>query len=163
MQLPADLTIRAATPADAESLTHLHLDVWDDAYTGLIDQAILRARRTNIAERVERWRGNLASGNTLLAESGGDLIGFASAGAGRDQPGLELYALYVRGTYWRTGVGRALMLEAVGDQDAHLWLLEGNDRARVFYERQGFRLDGTIEDAPEGRHVRMVRQAKELP
>ena len=36
-------------------------------------------------------------------------------------------------------------------------MLHGNDRAIRFYERQGFRLDGTKDEHDEGLHVRMVR------
>jgi len=161
MDLPTDVTIRPAVPADAEALTALHLDCWEDAYTGLVPEEILRARRDDVAGRVERWRQILAGGNTLVAETAGGLVGFASAGPGRDQPGPELYALYVRASRWGTGVGHALLGRAVGGADCQLWLLEGNDRALTFYERQGFRLDGTAEDAPEGRHVHLVRGPKE--
>ena len=70
---------------------------------------------------------------------------------------LELYALYVRAAYWGTGVGYALFEIAVGDRACYLWVLAGNERAIGFYERQGFRLDGTEDEHDEGLHVRMVR------
>ena len=59
--------------------------------------------------------------------------------------------------WWGTGVGYVLFEEAVGDRAAYLWVLAGNDRAIRFYERQGFRLDGTEDEHDEGLHVRMVR------
>ncbi|MEI5676048.1 MULTISPECIES: GNAT family N-acetyltransferase [unclassified Nocardioides] len=157
-----NVTIRLATPVDAEALAHLHLDVWDDAYTGLMPQGILDDRREKVAERVERWRDILTtSGNpTYLAVGPDGLVGFASAGPGRDNDvdlDLELMALYVRATHWGTGVGYALLQEAIGDRAAYLWVLGGNDRALRFYERQGFRLDGTEDEHDEGLHVRMVR------
>jgi GNAT superfamily N-acetyltransferase len=156
------ITIRPARPEDAEALAHLHLDVWDDAYTGLMPQGILDDRREKVAERVERWRDNLTSGEhtTYLAADGDDLVGFASAGPGRDvdvDTDLELSALYVRAALWGTGVGYALLCEAIGDRAAYLWVLAGNERAIAFYERQGFRLDGTQDEHDEGLHVRMVR------
>jgi GNAT superfamily N-acetyltransferase len=162
VSLPDGLRIRRATPQDADSLGQLHLDVWDDAYTGLIPQEILDERRENADARVERWRGNLAeaSGPTWLAYDGEALVGFAGAGPGRDNDmdvELELYALYVRAAYWGTGVGYALFRQALGDRAAYLWVLAGNERAIRFYERQGFRLDGTEDEHDEGLHVRMVR------
>jgi len=33
----------------------LHLDVWDDAYRGLMPQEILDERRAKLDERIERW------------------------------------------------------------------------------------------------------------
>ena len=90
--------------ADAEALAHLHVDVWDDAYTGLMPQGILDDRREKVDERVERWREILGGREpTWVAEDADGLIGFAG-----DRPGpgqrhrrstLELYALYVRASY----------------------------------------------------------------
>ena len=160
-RLPDGVVLRRARPEDAEALAHLHLDVWDDAYTGLMPQQILAERREKADERVERWRAILAEhhGN-LLAVGPDGLIGFAAAGEGRDNDvdlELELMALYVRAAWWGTGVGYALFEEAVGDRAAYLWVLAANERAIRFYERQGFRLDGTRDEHDEGLHVRMVR------
>jgi GNAT superfamily N-acetyltransferase len=161
MALPPDVSIRQAVPADAEALAHLHLDVWDDAYTGLVPQGILDDRREKVAERVERWQGILEQPRPIwLAEDGDGLAGFASTGPARDndmEELLELYSLYVRASHWGTGLGYTLFEIAVGDRAAYLWVLAGNDRAIRFYERQGFRLDGTEDEHDEGLHVRMVR------
>ena len=161
MAMPTDVSIRQAVPADAEQLAHLHIDVWDDAYTGLMPQGILDDRREKVAERVERWREILGQERpTWVAEDPEGLIGFASSGPARDNDmddTLELWALYVRAAYWGTGVGYALFEIAVGDRAAYLWVLASNQRAIRFYERQGFRLDGTEDEHDEGRHVRMLR------
>jgi len=159
--MPSDVSIRQAVPADAEQLAHLHVDVWDDAYTGLMPQGILDDRREKVAERVERWREILGREHaTWVAEDTEGLIGFASSGPARDNDmddTLELWALYVRAAYWGAGVGYALFEIAVGDRAAYLWVLASNERAIAFYERQGFRLDGTEDEHDEGLHVRMVR------
>lgn len=162
MNPPEGVTIRPAVPEDAEALTHLHLDCWDDAYTGLMPQEVLDERRTNVAERVDRWRTILGrTANTLVAETTDGLVGFVSSGPARDadRSGSELWALYVRAAWWGTGVGHGLMEAALGDRAAYLCVLEGNDRAIRFYERHGFARDGHVEDAPEGPHVRMVRRS----
>lgn len=160
-RLPDGIVLRRATPRDAEALAHLHLDVWEDAYTGLMPQQVLDDRRASVTERVTTWRTILESHDrTLLADGPDGLIGFASAGPGRDNDvdtDLELMALYVRAGWWDTGVGYALFEEAVGDRAAYLWVLAGNDRSIRFYERQGFGLDGTEDMHDEGLHVRMVR------
>ena len=154
------VTIRPAVPADAEALTHLHLDCWDDAYTGLMPQEVLDERRSKVAERVERWRTILGqTTNTLVAATPEGLVGFVSSGPVRDEDrsGLELWALYARAWVWGQGVGHRLLLASIGGQPASLWVLDGNDRAIGFYERQGFARDRSVHDEPEGRHVRMVR------
>ena len=161
MAMPSDVSIRQAVVPDAEPLAHLHVDVWDDAYTGLMPQGILDDRREKVAERVDKWRGILGGQDSIwVAEDTEGLIGFASTGPARDNDmddTLELYSLYVRAAYWGTGVGYALFEVAVGDHAAYLWVLADNARAIGFYERQGFRLDGTEDEHDEGLHVRMVR------
>ncbi len=161
MALPDGVSIRHAEPADAESLARLHLDVWDDAYTGLMPQGILDDRRERVAERIERWSDILTGPRPIwVAEDGAGLVGFASVGPARDNDVddlLELYSLYVRASYYGTGVGYALFEQAVGDRAAYLWVLANNERAIRFYERQGFRFDGTEDEHDEGRHVRMIR------
>lgn len=156
-----DYVVRPAVLSDAEALGHLHLDVWDDAYTGLVPQEILDDRRERAEERIQRWRDILAGEHAnLVAESQEGLIGFARGGPGRDNDidiELELWALYVRRSWWGTGVGYTLFQAAIGDRAAYLWVLAGNQRAIRFYERQGFRLDGTEDEHDEGVHVRMVR------
>ena len=162
MPLPTDVAIRRAAPADAEALTRLHLDCWDDAFTGLMPQEILDARRDDVPARVDRWRASLANGHTSVAENESGLIGFVNAAPGTELPDLEiqLFALYVRAAWWGTGIGHALFVIAVGDRSACLWTLESNGRANQFYERQGFRLDGAGRDEAYGRIVRMVREAR---
>jgi GNAT superfamily N-acetyltransferase len=161
MPPPTHVEIRRAGPEDAEALTLLHLDCWDDAYTGLMPQAILDARREDVPARVDRWRKILPNGFTSVAEHQAGLIGFVSAGPPRELSNvdIEVFALYVRAAWWGAGVGHALFASAVADRTACLWVLEGNNRAIRFYERQGFRFDGAAHDEPEGRHVRMVREA----
>lgn len=53
-----------------------------------------------------------------------------------------MLSLNVAGRWHGEGVAQALMEEAVGDSNAYLWVLRGNDRAIGFYRKLGFELDG---------------------
>jgi GNAT superfamily N-acetyltransferase len=158
-----DVVIRRALVDDAAALAKLHIDCWDDAYTGLVPQRILDERRAILDERVEHWRDILSGDHhNLVAEVDGGLEGFAAAGPGRDNDlgddiDLELYALYVRAAWWGTGLGYLLFEASVGDRAAYLWVLAENPRAIRFYERQGFRFDGSREERDMGVQARMVR------
>ena len=161
--------IRPAAVADAEPLTDLHLDVWEEAYGDLIAAEILLARRRERSDRVARWRENLArpANRSLLAwtDDGSRLLGFVSTGSGRDEPGdglpgLEVMALYVRAEVYGSGVGHALLDAAIGPAAAYLWVLDGNLRAIAFYERQGFRFDGCTTSEQVGVERRMVRSVR---
>jgi ribosomal protein S18 acetylase RimI-like enzyme len=97
--------------------------------------------------------------------SGEDVVGFASHGPSRDEPGIgELFTIYVRPAAWGTGVGRTLMRETLerlrshGFDEAVLWVLEDNPRTRRFYELAGWRLDG--ESKEEGWLDLVVREVR---
>jgi ribosomal protein S18 acetylase RimI-like enzyme len=69
-------------------------------------------------------------------------------GPSRDETAVgELYAIYVDPDDWSRGAGRALIARAeerlAEDYGvATLWVLEGNPRARRFYEAAGWQVDG---------------------
>jgi ribosomal protein S18 acetylase RimI-like enzyme len=162
------VTIRLADPADAEPLAVLHLRVWEEAYTGLVPRRVLDERRARpLPDRTQVWRGRLAlpEQDTWVAiadgPGGAEIVGFAESGRGRDGSGrLELMALYVRASHYGTGLGHRLLVTAIGDRPAYLWVLDGNARAIRFYERHGFAFDGEVEEHAEGLHRRMVRAAR---
>jgi ribosomal protein S18 acetylase RimI-like enzyme len=101
--------------------------------------------------------GEVRSGSPSAPSAEG-LLGFVTFGESRDEDarGLgEIYALYVDPSRHRGGVGRRLMEEARrrlaedGFGEAILWVLQGNERAAGFYEREGWRRDGaTREENP---------------
>jgi GNAT superfamily N-acetyltransferase len=165
------MRITPAQVSDADTLTDLHLDVWEEAYAGLMPQAVFVERRARRAERVASWRGIIAAGssdNLLAWADDGRLLGFSSTGHGRDDPAeglppLELMALYVRASVYGTGVGHALCEAALGPARAYLWVLDGNERAIGFYERQGFRFDGATKPDDVGLERRMVRHQQFRP
>jgi GNAT superfamily N-acetyltransferase len=163
MTAPNDAAIRQALPSDADAIAQLHVDVWEDAYSALMPARILEQRRTNIAERSERWRRQLdqSAVRTTVAEDASGLVGFASVGAPRMNDvsvEQELWALYVRASRWGTGVGHALLADALPpERSACLWVLRGNDRAVTFYTKHGFLHDGETRTDDYGTEVRMVR------
>lgn len=146
------IQIRAARRGDELAVAELHVRSWQEAYSGLMPAEFLAA--LDPRERRERYRFEDGEGpTTLLALDGGEaLLGFVTFGESRDADarGLgEVYALYVDPQSHRGGVGRMLMAEARrglaadGFTEAILWVLQGNDRARSFYEREGWVADGT--------------------
>ena len=88
--------------------------------------------------------------NILVAKDGEKVIGFVGYGAYRDatlpEHG-EVYAIYVLKEYHGLKVGYALMNAAlnklIGYKKIAVWVLKDNNKAIRFYERYGFRFDGT--------------------
>jgi GNAT superfamily N-acetyltransferase len=121
----------------------VHAATWRAAYEHVFGAERLASR----VPEVEMWERVLASGRSDVYVI--DDVGFVSTGESRDEDAAaELYSIYVLPSAWGTSAGTALMrsgLEAMRSRfsgDAVLWVLEDNPRARRFYEREGWVLDG---------------------
>lgn len=166
-------TIRHATLDDAQAIAELHVRAWQWAYHGLIDADYLASLDAMIPARIERRRELLAhippEYRWWLAELDGQLVGFATTGLSRDSDvapeTVEVYAIYLAQEAAGKGVGRALFAHAVDDlrqrgfEQATLWVLDTNHRARRFYEVAGWTPDGTskIDDSHPGTTLHEVR------
>lgn len=162
--------VRLATAADAEGIARVQERGWQVAYRHLFPAEELDRGGFIV---VPRWRERLErpprGWSTFVADVDDVVAGFASVGPSRDVRGPgELYALYVDPEQWSTGVGRALIARAEGQlaseyEEARLWVLEDNPRARAFYERAGWSPDGARKAeerwgvyAPEVRYRKML-------
>lgn len=77
--------------------------------------------------------------------------------------GAEIVAIHSLPKSWGTGLGHAMLVEAlkqIGDRSVHLWAFKDNVRARGFYEKHGFRWDGS-ERVSEFDGALEVRYARE--
>lgn len=144
------IRIRRATASDGEEIARIHVEAWRDAYAALLPAEYL----ARLDSRIEAARWNRSSGisrrteNTLVADAGGEVAGYAITGPARNRPESpsgEVYALYVETDWRERGIGRAL-IEAAFDSfrdrglaQAVIWCLEGNFAGRGFYERCGGR------------------------
>lgn len=167
------MRIRPAQVEDAAALARLHVDAWRVAYRGLVPDAHLR-RRT-FAWRKERFEKSLAAGaeETYVIQVDGQVQGFLTLAACRD-PDLEgtqtgeIWGLYVAPDHWRRGLGTRLLQEGMrllyarGHRQAILWVLEGNQQGRGFYEAMGFRPDGAAKTLDLGRPLKAIRYRKAL-
>jgi GNAT superfamily N-acetyltransferase len=165
---PSALTrplIRSAALADGPAVAELHVHAWRWAYRDLMPRAMLDA--LDIAERTALWIDSLSTPGTslrlwLAERPAGDLVGFVASGNARDEEATagtgEIYALYQNEASLRTGVGRALVEQAALDlrtrefTSAMVRVLEGNQRARGFFEHCGWATDGEPSFALFGEH-----------
>lgn len=150
--------VRRAIPSDSRAVARVHVESWRGAYRGQMPDALLDG--LDVGKRAVRWQELLAarddSISTWVALVGKSVVGFCHAGPSRDEdagtpPAAEIRAIYVLPEHWRSGAGWALCgaaredLRERGFTEVTLWVLDSNARARAFYERQGFRLDGDAE------------------
>jgi L-amino acid N-acyltransferase YncA len=167
--------VRPATPQDASAIAAVHVASWQVAYRGLLPDELLDGldleRRRAVFERL-LTDGRPRQG-VVVAEADGCVTGFAHTVPSRDDDADELTgevtSIYAVAGAWGSGTGRALMaaaieqLRAAGFRTVTLWVLDSNDRARRFYERAGFALDGAAkEEELAGTPIREVRYRREL-
>ena len=142
-----DVTVRLATPEDAEALA----DLYSDARRAAVPQ-MPPAMHTDEEHRgyYARQLGE-AEVMVWVAECGGERLGFAMCTP------TFLDGLYVRPDLTGQGVGSLLLdvVEATHPDGYELWVFESNAGARRFYERRGLveveRTDGADneEKAPD--------------
>jgi ribosomal protein S18 acetylase RimI-like enzyme len=161
-------TIERPTLDDLDEMGRVHVRVWQEAYAGLMPADYLAALDPTVAPT--RWRERITDPASpvgwWLARDEEGIVGMATSGPARDQDapvGFELYAINVLRRAHGTGLGDDLLLHAVGDRAAYLWVLEDNARARGFYRRHGFADDGgrKPEPATDLVEVRMSRGDRE--
>ena len=163
------------TVADAAAVGELHVRAWQAAYRGAMPDAFLDGLRPE--DRADMWRRGIEEewpGQRDVIEVDGDVGGFAAYGPERDGDDLrsgELYAINLDPEYWRQGLGRGFIrhvtaeLTRLGLRRAVLWVEATNDRARRFYESEGWSYDpgsdrvDTIQDVL----VDEVRYVRDLP
>lgn len=163
------LHIRVASRADAAGIARVHAQTWKEAYRGLLDGAFLDA----LSEKrlAVRWRAQLdrrrqdLDEETLVALSGREIVGFASAGASREAFApwdAEITMVYVLKEHRGAGVGRGLMKAAAdhcirrGMFSGGVWVLRDNGAARDFYEALGGEATGRKVDSVGGQIVQLA-------
>jgi GNAT superfamily N-acetyltransferase len=133
-------TLRPATADDMSRVADLWHAGWHDAHPGHVPEELTASR--TLAEFQARAPGRV--GDTTVAELDGELAGFVMV------VGDEVEQVYVAPAHRGTGVAEVLLDEAVrqvasaGHGEAWLAVVEGNARARRFYERRGWHDDGAL-------------------
>lgn len=144
--------IRTATIEDANQIATVHVSSWRTTYAGQMPQSLLDG--LSVPRREAQWRTVFHDSrhHILVAEDGGKIVGFSSFGPSRDNDSSssvgELYAIYLIEDAKGRGIGTALwertcdFIKQLGYSEVTLWVLDTNSRARNFYDKVGFTLDG---------------------
>jgi GNAT superfamily N-acetyltransferase len=140
--------IREAGSLDVPMLARVHLRTVVSSYAGLFPPD---APVPTLGELEARWASDFDSPSVrvFLAEVDAEPVGTVAV---RAQPHTarvgELRRLHVLPDVWNAGIGSALHDVAIGTlakagyTEAAIWVLEGNSRARNFYEHRGWMLVG---------------------
>lgn len=167
------MLIRDVKTEDIPQIAKTHVQSWQTTYVGQVPQSYLDD--LSITKREDSWAEALQNPKhkMFVADQDGIVIGFSSFGPSRDEDCLpnvgELYAIYLTEEHKGVGIGKSLWertlkaLSELGFVEITLWVLDTNHRARSFYEKVGFVLDGknkTVniggEDVVELRYRKML-------
>jgi predicted cupin superfamily sugar epimerase/GNAT superfamily N-acetyltransferase len=143
----ADVVLRAATLDDVPAIARVWHAGWHDAHDGRVPASVV-ALRTQ-ASFLERAVPLVP--HSIVADRNGEVIGFTATG------GDEVAELFVADEARGTSAARRLLRAAeevvrrAGHDQACLGVVTGNARARRFYEREGWRDGGDVDNPVEGR------------
>ena len=161
-----NVSIRAASPEDAQTIVEILDAGWKAAYVGIVPQAYLDGLNGG---RRERMRNDISAGKmkALLLFEDGVPAGTVGYGKSRDKilaDWGEVVCLYIRPGFCRRGYGERLLRAAVDDlagggfRDCFLWVLEDNKDAREFYSAVGFqKTDGVTHSEIMGKQLTELR------
>ena len=135
------MDIRKAEFEDMEKLGHIMSVSFHAAFSGFVTQKTLEAcaREDSCIVLLE---GVFKAGKVQFLI--GEQSGMLAWQDWKDQ--AEIVAIHSLPESWGTGLGHALLEEAwkqMGERSVFLWAFKENHRARRFYEKHGFRWDGT--------------------
>lgn len=139
------MTIRSATEADVEAIRAVAERSWTTDYPDILTRETAEAAVTDWYAP-EEIAAELRDSRTLVlvAERGGDVVGFAHATwLDADREGYVL-RLYVHPEHRRAGLGRELLeatcegLAERGVERVNAMVLSANERGRAFYDAFGF-------------------------
>lgn len=151
------MLVRNAEFADMKRLGHIMSVSFQTAFQSFVSRQTLDAcaREDNCAALLEGLSRD-GKMHFLIGEDRGMLCWQET------EAGAEIVAIHSLPESWGTGLGHAMLTEAleeIGDKPVFLWAFRDNQRARRFYEKHGFRWDGSarvseFDGAVEVRYVK---------
>lgn len=162
-----DYKIRWAQEKDAQALGELHTASWQAAYKGIIPTEVLN--NLDAERRAQKFKEAIKENKeeTAVLLLDNKVVGFITLGKNRDKdygPDTgEIWGIYLHPDYYNQGLGSELIqwgikeLKKRGYKKITLWVLKNNVSSRKFYEKNGFRIDGTVGEIKKGRKIKKVR------
>jgi len=153
--------------SDAARVAEIHVFGQRAAYRSSVSDDFL-FRKMTVADRIDYFKSSDAEG--YVFDEDGIIKGFITLGLCGDEDGtglFELYRIFVDPLMHGGGTGGklAVYFEEVAAKQGYnkicLWVLEGNAKARAFYEKLGYAEDGAKRiseyfKVPEVRYIKEI-------
>ena len=153
------MTVRDAVFEDMHPLGHIMSVSFRTAFSDFVTEQTLNACAGE-ANCIALLEGIFREGKMrfLVGEDSGFLVWQEAA------EGAEIVAIHSLPESWGTGLGHAMLMEAldrIGEKRVFLWAFRENRRARRFYEKHGFHWDGAerVSEFDGAWEVRYVKDA----
>ncbi len=163
------MIIRKVNQTDSRyEISNVYEQSWKYAYKGIIPQSYLDSIPSG------QWCGAFDNPDkhTLIMLDGDKIIGTSSCYRSRFdnyKDWGEIISIYLLPEYMGKGYGTSLLkkaveeLKAMGFKTIFLWVLEENHRARLFYEKFGFKFSGKyLENNIGGKQLRELQYVYNL-
>ncbi|WP_138205610.1 GNAT family N-acetyltransferase [Haloimpatiens lingqiaonensis] len=159
--------VRYADVDDAKILGQIHSESWKVAYKGVVPDEVLN--NITAEKRQKYFEKALTEGweEDAIIFKDDKAVGLICIGKCRDEDKEEfwgeIWGIYLLPEYWNMGIGFELMnwglneLKRRNYKKIALWVLERNINARNFYEKMGFKHDGTIKKITIGKTLNEYR------
>jgi len=152
------MRVRPAVQLDCPAISSAYIESWRAGYRGLLTQADLEVQAEARSGRDWAFAISQSDRIVLVAEdSSAEIVGVAECEHAPAQGRLPwLQMLYVIPSAWGSGAAVELLRGALsaahraGHRTIWLQVVDRQERARRFYEREGFRLDNTKEPGSNG-------------
>lgn len=164
--------IKYAKITDSDILGQIHSQSWKAAYKNIIPDEILN--NITAEKRAKFFEKAIADGleEDAIIYQDDTALGLICIGKCRDlnldNSFGEIWGIYLLPEYWNLGIGSRLMnwgineLRNKGYSKIALWVLEDNLNAIKFYEKHGFKFDGTIKEIFIGKNLNECRYIKTI-
>lgn len=162
------IIIRTITAADAEACANLHICSWQSAFKNIISEQVMQ-RQTGRERLLAVYQAAAESSvhHGLAAEEDGKMLAMAWYGPSRrseKREAAELICLHVLPEEKGKGIGHGLMARLLEDmkeegyEECFLWVFADNERARRFYEKEGFASEGSRKSTLEAEEIMYSRK-----
>lgn len=165
--LDVAMKIVKAKLKNAYDIAYIQVSSWKDAYLGIIPDDYLEKLTVEKKEKfiAKIFDKGIADYYLMYDEARpiGVFVACRSMDKDADGDTAEVSAIYFLPEYWRKGHGTKLLefglnkIKELGYRNVTLWVLEKNDKARRFYEKNGFEIDGTKDEIIIGKPLTKVR------
>lgn len=164
--------IRSADINDADIMGEIHSKSWKAAYKGIIPDKILDSITPEKEKKFFEKAISEKREEDYLIFRDDEAAGMITIGKCRDKDKDdtygEIWGIYLHPDYYHKGIGAVLINWGIDELKKRnykritLWVLEENMSARKFYEKIGFRHDGTVNEINIGKKLNECRYVMDI-